>query len=171
MTTLKLKTTPKLNAKLAKQIAALRRSKPDAPQPAPARQKKPMIGGNHLMRVEAELMRQFPGVFRAQPQPLARGTLEALAFLAGDRLTWEEVAGYLGNFTQRMGYVMAVARGGERVGVTGEAAGMVAIGHRRAACHTLARRKIMTAEVKALQEEIELLWEKGRDGDGKKPVT
>jgi len=170
MATLKLTNPPNLPAELKAKIAALHTSKPADHPPAPNRAKKPLLRGRHLMRVEAELRRQFPGVFRAQPQPLARGTLEALAFLTGDRLTWDEVAGYLGNFTQRLGYTMALARGGERVSVTGEAAGMVAIGHRRAACRILARRKIMTAEVKALQKEIEALWEKGRDGDGKNPV-
>lgn len=112
------------------------------PEPPPAPSKKIHRTSPGAIRVLSELRRAFPSVFRDLPPPLAIGIGRIVAELLGSEFTNADINQALAIWTCQIPYLSAIAAGGLRYDLFGEAAGEVAPEHQeRAASHLATRHK------------------------------
>ncbi len=95
----------------------------------------------------AEQLRQrFPAVFAGAPKPLKLRIQADIQAQAPGVFAKAALSAFLRRHTGRTGYLVALTRAAQRVGLDGAPAGEISAEHRQAALDELARRRALHAE-------------------------
>jgi hypothetical protein len=95
----------------------------------------------------------FPALFGGPPRPLKLRVHVDIQARAPGTFTKPVLAAFMRRHTGSTAYLQAVARGSQRFGLDGEAAGEISAEHRQAAVDELARRRARHAEQRAQEDQ------------------
>ena len=93
---------------------------------------------NRLEHLLELLKAVAPEVFCIPPVPLAVGIRRQVLDLAGDEVSWNDIAAVLRRWTSRYDYIATIAAGGQRFNLDGSPAGEVTPEHQQFALAQLA---------------------------------
>jgi sRNA-binding protein len=105
---------------------------------------------NECARQLAEL---FPALVGGAPKPLKLRVHADIQARAPGVFAKPVLAAFMRRYTGSTVYLQAIARGTQRIGLDGEAAGEISAEHRQAAVDELARRRARHAEQRQQQEQ------------------